>query len=131
MLRVVDEAVANRHLLALTHRRTDPALGGEPWVACGSVGAEPARLLLAQSAHEIDDEATRDALVAEVETEMEELEPREREVMRLRYGLYDAELWTLQQIGERLRVSRERVRQIESRATQKLRRRKRFRSQLN
>ncbi|MGH9175478.1 MAG: sigma-70 family RNA polymerase sigma factor [Vicinamibacterales bacterium] len=62
---------------------------------------------------------------------MKELDPKEREVMRLRYGLHDDEPWSLQQIGERLRVKRVRVRQIESRAMQKLRRRKSLRSYLN
>ncbi|MBE3099301.1 MAG: hypothetical protein IMZ44_19470, partial [Planctomycetes bacterium] len=50
------------------------------------------------------------------------LDPKEREVMALRYGLDDGEPQTLQQIGDRLHLSRERIRQIESRAREKLRR---------
>ena len=60
-----------------------------------------------------------------------DLDGREREVMGLRFGLEDDEPRTLQQIGDRLHVSRERVRQIESRAKDKLRRSVRLRSHLN
>jgi DNA-directed RNA polymerase sigma subunit (sigma70/sigma32) len=51
--------------------------------------------------------------------------------MRLRYGLHGGEPCTLQQIGNRLQLSRERIRQLESRAMQKLRRHKSLRSFLN
>ena len=49
------------------------------------------------------------------------LSDRERQVVVLRYGLTDAEPKTLEEIGRRLGLTRERVRQIESRALQKLR----------
>lgn len=133
MLRLIDE-VAHSDWQPAPATRVVPAdgeLGGQPWVHRGGVGVELADLLTARSAHEIDDEPTREALVTELEGAMEELDPREREVMRLRYGLHDDELWTVQQVGARLRVSRERVRQIEAHAMQKLRRRKRLRSYLN
>ena len=57
---------------------------------------------------------------------MSELEPRERDVMELRFGLRGRRVRTLQQIGDRLHLSRERVRQIESRAKEKLRRNRRL-----
>ena len=60
-----------------------------------------------------------------------DLDGKEREVVRLRFGLEDDEPRTLQEIGERLHLSRERVRQIESRAKEKLRRSERLRSHLN
>jgi RNA polymerase primary sigma factor len=50
-----------------------------------------------------------------------ELGKKEREVMRLRFGLDGGEAETLQAIGNRLKLSRERVRQIEARAKAKLR----------
>jgi RNA polymerase primary sigma factor len=84
-----------------------------------------------QAVHEVDDEPTRDALVRDIESAFGELEPKERLVMRLRYGLLDNEVWTLQQIGERLRLSRERVRRLEARAVQKLRRMQHLRGCLN
>ena len=84
-----------------------------------------------QAIREIDDEATRDALVRELEDALAELEASERLVMRLRYGLQDEEPWTVQQIGERMRLGSQRVRRIERRATQKLRRLQHVRASLN
>lgn len=60
-------------------------------------------------------------LAEEVERAMEPLDEREKEVLRLRYGLgLDREL-TLEEIGRRLSISRERVRQLESKAVAKMR----------
>jgi DNA-directed RNA polymerase sigma subunit (sigma70/sigma32) len=94
-------------------------------------GAELADTLPDRTRRPMDDDLTRAALVEALESAMEELEPKERRVMRLRYGLVDDDPWMMQQIGRLLRLSRERVRQIESRAMQKLRRRKNLRSYLN
>ncbi len=58
--------------------------------------------------------ALRDALA--------ELPERERRVLKLRFGLIDDQPKTLREIGEFMNLSRERVRQIESRALNKLRR---------
>jgi RNA polymerase primary sigma factor len=57
----------------------------------------------------------------EVERALAPLSDREREVLRLRYGLGTDREHTLEEIGRQLAVTRERVRQIESRALQKLR----------
>jgi RNA polymerase primary sigma factor len=51
-----------------------------------------------------------------------ELDEKEREVIRMRFGLDGEEPKTLQEIGEAMSLSRERIRQIESRAKEKLRR---------
>ena len=48
------------------------------------------------------------------------IDEREAEVLRLRYGLTDGNPRTLREIGERLRITRERVRQIENEALRKL-----------
>jgi RNA polymerase primary sigma factor len=84
-----------------------------------------------QALREVDDELTRDALVQEFELALDELDPKERLVMRLRYGLHDDEPWSLQQIGERMRLTGERVKHIESGAVQKLRRLQHLRGCLN
>ena len=57
----------------------------------------------------------------EVERAMAPLTDREKEVLRMRYGLGTDREHTLEEIGKHLSVTRERVRQIESRALQKLR----------
>jgi RNA polymerase primary sigma factor len=68
-----------------------------------------------------EEEAIRRQLAREVEHAMGPLTDREREVLRLRFGLgFDREL-TLEEIGRRLSVTRERVRQIEARAMAKIR----------
>ena len=45
---------------------------------------------------------------------------REREIIRLRYGLGDGYTYTLEEVGRIFRVTRERVRQIEAKAVRKL-----------
>jgi RNA polymerase primary sigma factor len=78
-------------------------------------------LLRDQASLSPEEEAIRGQMADEVERAMAPLTEREREVLRLRYGLgLDHEL-TLEEIGRRLSVTRERVRQIESRALGKLR----------
>lgn len=79
----------------------------------------------------VEDTLLQAAFAGQLSVALDALEPREREVMRLRYGLGEQEPMTLQQVGDRLRLSRERVRQIETRAIQKLRRFKTLKSYLN
>jgi RNA polymerase primary sigma factor len=57
----------------------------------------------------------------EVERLLGHLKPRERAVIELRFGLGAEEPQTLEEVGRRLSLSRERIRQIEERAKQKLR----------
>ena len=68
-----------------------------------------------------EQELTRAELHDDLEALLNELTAREAAVIRLRYGLEDDTPQTLSQIGEDLKLSRERVRQIESRALLKLR----------
>jgi RNA polymerase primary sigma factor len=68
-----------------------------------------------------EDTAIDGDLANEVERALAPLSDREREVLRLRYGLGADREYTLEEIGRRLSVTRERVRQIEGRALQKVR----------
>jgi RNA polymerase primary sigma factor len=68
-----------------------------------------------------EDDVLRAALADEVEHAMAPLTDREREVLRLRYGLGLTRELTLEEIGRRLSVTRERVRQIEAKALEKIR----------
>jgi RNA polymerase primary sigma factor len=56
-----------------------------------------------------------------VESVLESLSERERQVLRLRFGLEDGRARTLEEVGREFRVTRERIRQIEAKALRKLR----------
>ena len=73
------------------------------------------------SAPSPEDTAIEGEVAGEVERAMASLTDREKEVLRLRYGLGTDQEHTLEEIGRHLSVTRERVRQIEIRALQKLR----------
>ncbi|MCR4404734.1 MAG: sigma-70 family RNA polymerase sigma factor [Candidatus Acetothermia bacterium] len=66
-------------------------------------------------------EITRELLLSELEESLQELPEREREILELRYGLRGREALTLEEIGKLLGISRERVRQLEAQALQRLR----------
>ena len=68
-----------------------------------------------------EQQLTRDSLHNDLEELLEELTAREAEVIRRRFGLEDDTPRTLAEIGEGMALSRERVRQIETRALLKLR----------
>ena len=73
---------------------------------------------------ERDDDPLRDTnaemLKQRLNDVMHDLTYREREIIRLRYGLADGYTYTLEEVGKIFQVTRERVRQIESKAVRKL-----------
>ena len=60
-------------------------------------------------------------LRAELATALESLTDRERQVVKLRFGLEDGRARTLEEVGKEFNVTRERIRQIEAKALRKLR----------
>jgi len=60
------------------------------------------------------------ALKRRIDEAMQSLNYREREILRLRYGLADGYAYTLEEVGKIFSVTRERVRQIETKAVRKL-----------
>jgi RNA polymerase sigma factor RpoD, C-terminal domain/RNA polymerase sigma factor, sigma-70 family len=65
--------------------------------------------------------AARALLTEAVEEALEELNERERAVVRMRFGLDDGQVRTLEEVGREFKVTRERIRQIESKTLAKLR----------
>jgi RNA polymerase primary sigma factor len=84
-------------------------------------GAELGEVLPDHSVRSPEDAALANDLTNEVERALAPLSDREKEVLRLRYGVGQDHELTLEEIGRRLSVTRERVRQIEGRAIEKLR----------
>jgi len=68
-----------------------------------------------------EDAASRQLLREQLEEMLEDLTDREREVLHLRFGLEDGHAYTLEEVGKRFGVTRERIRQIEAKALRKLR----------
>jgi len=67
------------------------------------------------------DAAAREMLREQVKTALAVLSERERQVLELRFGLIDGKDHTLEEVGQHFDVTRERIRQIESKALRKLR----------
>lgn len=68
-----------------------------------------------------DDSATYNLLKEHLEDVLNSLPPREVRILQLRYGLLDGQAYTLEEVGRKMGVTRERVRQIEAQALTRLR----------
>jgi len=68
-----------------------------------------------------DEIAIHSILRQQLEQTLEELPPREVQILKLRFGLTDGKKYTLREAGEKMGVTRERIRQIEAKALQRLR----------
>jgi len=77
--------------------------------------------LLESSTVSPEDNLVNESLQKEIQYLLADLTDRERDVIELRFGLQDGQFYSLAEIGRVLALSRERVRQIESKALQKLR----------
>ena len=68
-----------------------------------------------------EDFATYEILKDELKQVLDTLTVREKEVLELRFGLFDGSSHTLEEVGKKFKVTRERIRQIEAKALRKLR----------
>jgi RNA polymerase primary sigma factor len=68
-----------------------------------------------------DETATYNLLREHLDTVLGSLPPREVRILQLRYGLLDGQAYTLEEVGRKMGVTRERVRQIEAQALSRLR----------
>ena len=73
-----------------------------------------------ESASNPTDSATSDMLKQRIEQVLKTLTYREREIIKLRYGIGDGYTYTLEEVGRIFKVTRERVRQVEAKAIRKL-----------
>ncbi len=67
-----------------------------------------------------DESAAQDMLKSRIEMVLKTLTYREREIIKLRYGIGDGYTYTLEEVGRIFKVTRERVRQVEAKAVRKL-----------
>lgn len=68
-----------------------------------------------------DDSATFNLLKEHLVSVLDSLPPREVRILQLRYGLLDGQSYTLEEVGRKMGITRERVRQIEAQALSRLR----------
>ena len=68
-----------------------------------------------------DQESSRRILSDQIREVLDELNPKERKILEMRYGLLDGIQHTLERVGEEFGVTRERIRQIEAKVHEKLR----------
>ena len=66
------------------------------------------------------DALTTEALNSEMAKILTTLSPREERILRLRYGIGESKSYTLEEVGKEFNLTRERIRQIEARAIEKL-----------
>ncbi|GAV89284.1 Sigma70_r1_2 domain-containing protein/Sigma70_r3 domain-containing protein/Sigma70_r2 domain-containing protein/Sigma70_r4 domain-containing protein [Cephalotus follicularis] len=86
---------------------------------------KPSETIAAPDAETADDLLMKQFMKQDLDKVLNSLSLRERQVIRMRFGLVDGRMKTLQEIGELMGVSRERIRQIESCAFRKLKNKKR------
>ncbi|MDX2160787.1 MAG: sigma-70 family RNA polymerase sigma factor [bacterium] len=67
------------------------------------------------------EEVANNLLQEQLKSALDRLPPREAQILRLRYGLEDGRVYTLEEVGQAIGVTRERVRQLEAQALNRLR----------
>jgi RNA polymerase primary sigma factor len=77
-------------------------------------------VLSKKGTEDIEKELIEETIHKELESMLDVLDEREKQIIKMRYGLDGEEPKTLEEVGEKLGISRERVRQLEQRALKKL-----------
>ncbi|KAA8515748.1 hypothetical protein F0562_018641 [Nyssa sinensis] len=90
-----------------------------------NMNLRPSEVISDPDAETSEDLLTKQFMKQDLEKVLNTLNPREKQVVRWRFGLADGRMKTLQEIGELMGVSRERIRQIESCAFRKLKNKRR------
>lgn len=80
------------------------------------------QILIADKSEQVEEIVIKESLKEEIEYILSDLNDQEIKVIQLRFGFYENEPKTLEEIGRIFGVTRERIRQIESKAIRKLRR---------
>ncbi|KAG6663790.1 hypothetical protein CIPAW_02G047400 [Carya illinoinensis] len=86
---------------------------------------KPSEVIADPDAETAEELLMKQFMKQDLENVLDTLNPREKQVIRWRFGMEDGRMKTLQEIGESMGVSRERIRQIESCAFRKLKNKKR------
>ena len=119
------EELANAAELSVEQVQSTLIAARDPVQIDDLVGDEedrPREDLLADTESELPEEAiARELLVKAIEQLINSLPPREAAILQLRYGLKDGESYSMAQIGEMMGYSRERIRQLQHDALNKLR----------
>ncbi len=76
--------------------------------------------LISDKGYSLEDKQIEESLIENVNSYLSSLPERDRDIIRLRYGLYDGKPRTLREIGEKYNISKERVRQLENGIMSKL-----------
>ena len=82
---------------------------------------EPSDFIKDESSLSPEEYTENEILKEEIDDVLQSLQQREQEVLRLRFGLKDGTCHTLEEVGKKFNVTRERIRQIEAKALRKLR----------
>ncbi len=113
-LEVKPSVVAHWKTVALRPTSLDAPIGEED-------GAEFSEIVGDDRVRSPFDDINERQLKEEAESLLDRLEPRERDILKYRYGLMGARVETLETVGKRFDITRERVRQIQNAALLKMR----------
>jgi RNA polymerase primary sigma factor len=73
-----------------------------------------------------EEDVSRRILIDQIEEILNDLNPKEQKILKMRFGLGDGVTHTLEEVGKEFGVTRERIRQIEAKAIEKIRQHEKF-----